>query len=197
MNRLLQLSKILNKRGFETEIFQSGDLASKRVSELVKGHTVGMGSSMTLQSLGIIESIQSCASKLFLHTPGQAGEAERNALTADYFLTSANAISMDGHIVNIDGTGNRVAATCFGPKQVIYLIGKNKITETLDDAIIRAKDTAAKLSKRLNRRTPCVKTGKCEDCLSPDCICSITTIHRKKPYGINLSVFLINEDLGL
>ena len=152
---------------------------------------------MTLECLGLLESLKRNAKEVFFHLPGGAGEAERKALTADFYLTSANAISMDGHIVNIDGTGNRVAATCFGPKQVIYVVGKNKITETLDDAMIRAKNTAVKLAKYFGRRTPCVKTGKCEDCLSTECICSITTIHRKKPYGINISVFLINEELGL
>lgn len=197
MEKLQQLSSILKKRGFETEVFQIGSLASKRVCELINGHIVGVGSSMTLASLGLLNSIKIYAKKVFLHVPGGAGDDERNALTADFYLTSANAISMDGHIVNIDGTGNRVSATCFGPQRVIYVIGKNKITETLDDAMKRAKDTAVKLAKHFNRNTPCVKTGMCEDCLSPGCICSITTIHRKKPYGINVTVFLINEDLGL
>ena len=197
MEKLQQLSEILKKHGFETEVFQFSNLASKRVCEIIKDYTVGVGSSMTLERLGLLESIKNYAKKVFTHIPGRVDEDERNALTSDFYLTSANAISMDGHIVNIDGTGNRVSATCFGPKRIIYLIGKNKVTETLEDAMKRAKDTAVKLAKHFNRKTPCVKTGKCEDCLSPECLCSITTIHRKKPYGINISVFLINEDLGL
>lgn len=118
-------------------------------------------------------------------------------MTADYYLTSANAISLDGNIVNIDGTGNRTAATCFGPKNLIYVIGKNKIANTLEDAMNRAKCSAVELAKRYNRKTPCVVTGKCENCVSPECICAVTTIHRKKPYGINITVILINEDLGI
>lgn len=197
MKRLQLLSRRLNRRGFETEVFESGNLAAQRICEIVDARTVGAGSSMTLESLGLLDSLKTCAKEMFFHLPGGAGEAERNALTADLYLTSANAVSLDGHIVNIDGTGNRVAATCFGPKQVIYLIGKNKVVETLDDAMNRAKDTAVKLAKHYKRRTPCVDSGKCEDCLSPECICSITTIHRRKPYGVDISVFLINEALGL
>ncbi len=197
MGKLQQLSKNLIIRGFEAEIFNNCNLASKRICEIIKDHTVGLGSSMTIERLGLLENIKIYAKNVFPHFPGGAGEDERNALTADYYLTSANAISMDGHIINIDGTGNRVSATCFGPKRVIYLIGKNKITETLNDAMNRAKYTAVKLARHYKRKTPCVITGKCEDCLSPECICSITTIHRKKPYGINISVFLINEELGL
>ena len=170
MKKLQQISEKLKKRGFDTEIFGSGNKASIRICEIVNGCLVGVGSSMTLEYLGLFESLKSNAKEVFFHLPGGAGEVERKALTADFYLTSANAISMDGHIVNIDGTGNRVAATCFGPKQVIYLVGKNKITETLDDAMIRAKNTAVKLAKHYGRRTPCVKTGKCEDCLSTECI---------------------------
>jgi hypothetical protein len=197
LEKLRELSEILKKRGFETEVFQSGSLASRRICEIVKDHTVGVGSSMTLERLNLFENLKNYAKRVFSHSPGKAGEDERKALTADFYLTSANAVSRDGHIVNIDGTGNRVAATCFGPQRVIYLIGKNKITETLDDAMKRARDTAVKLAKHFNRKTPCVKSGRCEDCLSPECVCSVTVIHRKKPEGVDISVFLINEEFGL
>jgi hypothetical protein len=197
MKKLKCLSEKLKRRGFDVEVFESGDAVSRRICEIIKGHTVGFGSSMTLSRLGLHDRIKAYAKQVFPHLAGGAGEEERKALTADFYLTSANAISMDGHIVNIDGTGNRVAATCFGPQRVIYVIGRNKITETLEHAMQRAKDTAVKLAKYFKRKTPCVKTGKCENCLSPQCVCSITTIHRKKPYGIDISVFLINRDFGL
>jgi hypothetical protein len=197
LNKLQKLSRTLQRNGFETEIFQCGKLAAEKVCEMIKDHTVGIGNSMTIETLGLNESIKNYAKQVFPRDLNGSGENERNALFADFYLTSANAISMDGHIVNIDGTGNRVSATCFGPPRTIYLIGKNKITETLDDAMDRAKATAVKLAKHYNRKTPCVKTGKCENCYSPECVCSITTIHRKKPYGINISVFLIDEALGL
>lgn len=197
MQQLEQLSKVLKKRGYESEVFPSGSLVSERICKMVKDHTIGFGNSMTIRRLGLPDSVKNYAKTSFTHIPGGAGQEERRALTADYYLTSANAISMDGHIVNIDGTGNRVAATCFGPGRVIYLIGKNKITETLDEAMKRAKEVAVKLAQYYHRKTPCAITGRCEDCLSAECICSITSIHRKKPYGVDISVFLINEELGL
>jgi len=197
MKQLEQLSKVLKKHGFESEVFSLGSLASERVCEIVKDHTIGFGSSMTIRKLGLLDSVKNYAKTVFTHLPGRGGEEEKKALTADFYLTSANAISMDGHIVNIDGTGNRVSATCFGPGKVIYLVGKNKITKTLDEAMKRAKDTAVKLAKYYHRKTPCAITGKCENCLVDDCLCSLTLIHRKKPYGIDISVFLIDEELGL
>lgn len=197
MEKLQLLANNLRRRGFEVEVYESVDFVSKRICEIVGKATVGLGSSMTLESLGIYDSLKSLATKVFYHLPGGAGDMERKALTSDYYLTSANAVSMDGHIVNIDGTGNRVSATCFGPQKVIYVVGKNKLAPSLEDALIRAKETAVRLAKHFDRKTPCVKTGKCEDCLSKECVCSITTIHRRKPNGINIAVFLINENLGL
>lgn len=132
-----------------------------------------------------------------IHRPGNAGRNERDALSADIFLSSANAVSLDGQIVNIDGTGNRVAATCFGPRHVIFVVGMNKITETLEGAMARAKEAAVKLAIHYRRKTPCVKTGICTDCLSAECICSVMAIHRKNPLGNKVSVFLVAENLGL
>ena len=196
MDTLQELSKTLHRRGFSTEIFTSGTDAASRLRELVHGKTVGYGGSQTLREIGIFDYLEGDAEEVFTHLPGRGEEMERKALCADIFLTSANAITMDGHIVNIDGTGNRVAATCFGPQRVIYFIGRNKIVPTLDDALRRAKEAAVKVARRFERKTPCVTTGSCEECLSPDCVCSITTIHRKKPYGVDITVFLIDEDLG-
>ena len=177
-------------------MFRSGDSAAKRVFEIVKGHSVGYGGSVTCRQLGLFDNAKTLASDVFSHLPGRGGDEERKALCADFFLTSANAVSMDGNIVNIDGTGNRVAATCFGPGNVIYLIGKNKIVPTLNDAFQRAKEAAIAVARHYNKKTPCVVSGKCVECLSPDCVCSITTIHRKCPAGVPISVFLIDEDLG-
>ncbi len=160
--------------------------------------TIGMGNSLSLESLGIRERVVDKVAAVYRHVPGVADDATREALLADIYLTSANAISYDGQIVNIDGTGNRVAATCYGPRQVIYVIGKNKITGSLEEAISRAQNTAAvKNAKRYNRKTPCTVTGKCENCLSPECICSVMTIHRKQPNGLKITVILVNEELGI
>jgi hypothetical protein len=159
--------------------------------------SIGVGNSATVRSMGLYEKLSKISKHIYIHAPVGTEISDRKALTSDYYLTSANAISLDGNIVNIDGTGNRTASTCFGPKNLIYLIGKNKITNTLEDAINRAKETAVKLAKAYNRKTPCVVTGRCENCISPECICAITTIHSKKPYGINITIVLINENLGI
>lgn len=196
MKHISKLSGVLQRRGFEVELFGSGNSAAEHVLEIIKGHTVGYGGSATCKHLGLFDTVKKHASEVFTHLPGRGGIEERKALCADFFLTSANAVSMDGAIVNIDGTGNRVAATSFGPGRVIYLIGKNKIVPTLHDALRRAKEAAIAVARHYNKKTPCVSTGKCEDCLSPDCVCSITTIHRKCPTGVAISVFLIDEALG-
>lgn len=197
MQRLEQVSAELRARGFDTEVFKTGCTAAQRIYALASGHTVGIGSSMTVGHMGIADKIQDHAKRVFRHQPGGKGQDERDALTADIYLTSANAVSMDGHIVNIDGTGNRVAATCFGPRRVVYLVGKNKVMDTLAEALSRAKATAVRLAKHFHRKTPCTVTGKCEECQSPECVCSVTVIHRRRPDGINVSVFLIDEELGL
>ena len=194
---LYNLKNNLIRRGFTSEVYESPNELLNDIRVLAENKTVGYGGSATLQSLGIISAVEKNAEEVYSHLPGQYGDEERSALTADLFFTSANAITEQGEIVNIDGTGNRVAATCFGPGKVVYVIGSNKITADLPSALERAKAAAVKVAVKFNRNTPCVKTGKCEDCLSPDCVCSVTTIHRKKPYGVDVSVLLIDGEYGL
>ncbi len=200
--RLLSLSKTLKSRGFQVEVCedikQAAELVHQIIDKCVPVGSIGFGNSITVKSAGLHESLSKFTKETYIHVPAAGTEdIDRKALTADFYLTSANAISLDGHIVNIDGNGNRTAATCFGPKHVIYLIGKNKITTNLEEAMLRAKDAAVQNAKRYNRNTPCVKSGKCINCISPECVCSVTTIHRKKPYGINMTIILINEAAGL
>jgi len=190
-----------NKRGFNTVVCNDKQEAVHFVLEMFPVNNdmiIGMGNSLTLETLGLKDIWAEKVSAVYQHTPGCPDEETKKALLADLYLTSANAVSNDGQIVNIDGTGNRVAATCYGPKQVIYVIGKNKIAESLEEAVKRARNTAAvKNAKRYNRKTPCVITGKCEDCLSAECLCSVMTIHRKPPYGLKTTVILVNEDMGI
>lgn len=195
------VKKTFIKRGFNTVICND----RKEVLDYILGNfpvdnnmIIGMGNSLTLESLGIKNILMKQVSAIYQHALGSSDEETRKALLADIYLTSANAVSLDGHIVNIDGTGNRTAATCYGPKQVIYVIGKNKIAPTLEEAIKRAKNIAAVgNAKRYNRRTPCQVTGKCEDCLSPECICGVMTIHRRRPLGLQVTIIFVNEELGI
>ena len=130
-------------------------------------------------------------------------ESERSVVyqkagSADWYITSANAVTEGGELVNIDGAANRVSALCFGVKKIVYIIGKNKIAPTLEAAIYRAKNVAAPLNaKRLNKKTPCAVTGRCHDCNSPDCICNVTTItHHPTKYQTEVHVVIAGEDLG-
>lgn len=195
------LRKNFEKRGFHTVVCNDKQEATHFILEtfpINQNMIIGMGNSLTLEALGIKEIWNNETTSIYQHAPNSLEDETKKALLADIYLTSANSVSYDGQIVNIDGTGNRTAATCYGPKQVIYVIGKNKITESLEEAIKRARNTAAvKNAKRYNRKTPCAITGKCEDCLSPECICGVMTIHRKQPLGLKITVVLVNEELGL
>ncbi|MGF7144658.1 L-lactate utilization protein LutB [Anaerotaenia torta] len=190
----------LKKRGFNTAVCDNKQEAATFILETFPANqdmVIGMGNSLTLDALGIEEVWSEKFIHIYRHVPGSPDDETRQALLADLYFTSANAISYEGHIVNIDGTGNRTAATCYGPKQVIYVVGKNKIARSLEEAIERAQNIAAvKNAKRYNRKTPCSITGKCEDCLSPECICSVMTIHRRQPRGLKITVILVNEELG-
>jgi L-lactate utilization protein LutB len=131
-------------------------------------------------------------------SPQERTELMRKALLCDTFLASSNAVSEDGQLVNIDGFGNRVAAMCYGPKQVIVLAGMNKVAKTLVDAQVRARTIAApcNIQRLAEAKTPCSETGACADCRSPESICSyIVTTRLCRPAG-RIKVILIGKDLG-
>jgi hypothetical protein len=118
------------------------------------------------------------------------------SLMAEYYITSSNAVTKDGKLVNMDGFGNRVAAISCGPKQVLIVVGTNKIVNDVDEGIERIKEIAAPLNaKRLNKNTPCVESGICEDCDSPERICRVISIVTR-PYENRVTIYLIDEELG-
>lgn len=164
--------------------------------------TVGIGGSWTLIKLGIADKLETRGNTVYdHHKPGLSTEESlyirRKQLTCDVFLTSSNAITEDGKLVNTDGTGNRVAAMMFGPKKVIVLAGVNKIVANLAEGQERVRMTAAPLNnKRLNRPNPCVKTGYCVDCQGPTRICNITTVIHKQPTASDIHVWVVGEELG-
>jgi L-lactate utilization protein LutB len=194
------LRENLRKRGFHAVVCDDLQETARFIIETfpVNDHMIiGMGNSLTLEALGIKRIWEEQALTVYQHKPDSSEDETKKALLADIYLSSANAISSDGQIVNIDGTGNRTAATCYGPKQLIYVIGKNKIAASLEKAVERARNIAAvQNAKRYNRKTPCTLTGKCEDCLSPECICGVMTIHRRRPNGLKITVILVNEEAG-
>jgi hypothetical protein len=124
-------------------------------------------------------------------------EMRKKAAGSDYYLLSANAITCDGEIVNTDGSGNRVASMMFGPKNVIFIIGKNKIVADYTAAVDRIRNVASPLNaKRLNYNTPCAVLGYCTDCAHPQRMCSVTGIIHRPPSSVKMRVILVNEDLG-
>lgn len=191
----------LEKKGYAVRCFQTAAEASIYLVEELAGKTVGFGGSMTLKEMGLYEKLGASSTVYWHWNPGESlPDAMGGAARAEVYLSSANGISEDGQIVNIDGTGNRVAATIFGHRKVIFVIGKNKIAPTPEAAIERARNIAAPLNaRRLARKTPCAsEAGKqeCVDCAAVERICSVLSVFYRKPGGADYEVILIDEDLG-
>ena len=193
----------LKKNGFDAHFYSNGEEAKKGVMDMISGYeTFGFGGSDTVRSLGLVDELASMGKTLYDHwkedlSPEESMNYRLNQGRCDCFLCSANAISLTGEIVNIDGVGNRVAASMFGPKKVVIISGMNKVTTDLDSAMKRAKEVAAPLrAKDFNINPPCIETGTCNDCHSPQRICNITTILHRKPMMTDMSVILVSENLG-
>ena len=198
-----RMIKNLNRRNMEVFYCPSGKEASKKVSELIAdGSTVTWGGTATVRDLGIPEALKSRGTLEVLdrdlaETPEEKEAIYLRAFTADVYLTSANAISEDGVIVNIDGNGNRVAAISWGPKKVIFVIGLNKVAQTVEAALARARSTASPINaQRFDINTPCRTDGTCHNCNSPESICSYVHILRNSRNKGRHVVVLVGEDLG-
>ena len=186
------------KRGYEVHVFDTASQAVDYIVDTVKNTTVGIGGSQTVKDMGLYERL--CENnQVFWHWMENTMDVRNKANNADVYLVSANGVSENGDIVNIDGCGNRIAATSFGTQRLIYIIGENKIVPTMEDAIWRARNVAAPPNaKRLNRKTPCaVKGDKCYDCASPDRICKVMSVSMYKPEGVaKAEVIIVKESLG-
>lgn len=166
--------------------------------------TASFGDSMTAQALGVVDQVREWTGSGFIHTfePGVARaeilERRRQALLADLFVTGANAVTLDGKLVNLDMVGNRIAGLMFGPRRVLVCAGRNKLSLDLAAAMHRVKSLAAPMNALRHRvKTPCVKTGRCMDCKSPERICNTWSILEKcHPKG-RIAVLLADADLGL
>ena len=196
------LIKALSLRHFDAYYCASSSEAAEKILSLIpQTDVVSWGGSMTMEALGVIDRVKKGGWRVIDRSTAQSQEEKieimRRALLCDTYLTGANAISEDGEIVNVDGNGNRVAAMTFGPKSVIVACGMNKVVKTAEDAISRARNTAAPVNaQRFNIRTPCKTTGSCADCKSTDSICSyIVRTRLCKPAG-RIKVVLVGETLG-
>ena len=203
-NTLLAKTVISNleKRHFEAYYCPTTAEALQKALQLIpEGSSVGWGGSVTIREMGLTKAIHernyTVIDRDLAKSPEETAELQRKCLTTDYFITSTNAMSEDGILVNIDGNGNRLAAICFGPKNVIVICGINKITQNLDAAISRARFTAAPINAgRFDIKTPCKVSGKCHNCTSPDCICSEVLITRTSRPANRVKVIIVGEDCG-
>ena len=196
------LVKNLKSRHFEAYYCDTKEEAlAKALTLIPEGDSVGWGGSMTCQEIGLMDAVRAGnfhpIDRDACETPEEREEAMHRALVADTFLTGANAISLDGQMVNIDGNGNRVAAIVYGPKQVIVVAGMNKVEDSLDAAINRARTVAAPMNQqRFGHPNPCGVTGSCADCKSETCICNHILVTRHcRPVG-KIKFVLVGEDLG-
>lgn len=194
--------KNMKRRNIEAYYADSKEEAITKIISLINnGSSISWGGSMTLEAMNLFEKLAENKSYKLLDrskvTSEQVPTLYHEALSCDYYLMSSNAITLDGKLINIDGTGNRVAALIYGPKNVIIVAGMNKIALNEQEALSRVRNIASPLNAlRLNRNTPCVKTGSCHDCLSSDCICMQTVITRNSREKDRIKVILIGESLG-
>jgi L-lactate utilization protein LutB len=206
--RLADVKAALEANNFEVFLAEGAGEAKRIVEEeiipKIGARRISWGGSVTFQATGLYDAIKGNPDFEILDTydtslsPEEKVQRRREALLVDLFITGTNAVTETGMLVNLDMTGNRVAAITFGPKNVVILVGRNKIVPDLDEAMYRIKNYAGPANAmRLDMKTPCVKTSYCEDCTSPDRICNTWTITEKSSPKGRVRVVLINEDMGL
>ena len=198
-----QVIKNLKKRHMDGYYCKTSQEAVLLASSLMAaGSSVTWGGCMTMKEIGLLDEIKSRDDLVVMDradtkTPEEVDALYRKAFSADTFIMSANAITLDGELLNIDGTGNRVAALIYGPKQVLVIAGMNKVCKDLDEAMTRVRNIASPPNCiRLDKKTPCASTGVCGDCLSADCICNqiVTTRNSRDPQRIK--VILVEGSWG-
>lgn len=205
--------KSLTANGFDARLAQTRLEAKEIMLEMIPRNTlVGVADSVTLRQIGILEALEQRGNEIINpFVPEMTAGIEkdpvkrrefinmiRKTFGSDVFVTGSNTVTMDGNIVNIDRNGNRVAGIVYAAPKVILAIGRNKIVEDVNAAIDRIKNVLApEHAKQKGYKTPCAEKGRCYDCDSRDRLCNITLILEKKPLNTDISVVLINEDLGL
>ena len=172
--------------------------ALKKALELIpEGSSIAMGGCRSAHEIGLIKALEAGNYNYIDRDKMDARAGLLAAYDADIFLSSANAITSDGVMVNIDGNSNRVSCIAQGPRKVVFIVGLNKVCADIDDAMKRARNIAAPCNaQRFNIKTPCKETGKCFDCKSPDTICCQFLITRYSKHTDRIHVILVNEDLG-
>lgn len=193
----------LERNGFTVRYFQTSEDAKEALlAEIKPEESVGFGGSVTVDQLGIYEALEQQGNTLYWNwksgpDPEVSKEMRKRAMTTDVYISSTNAITQDGRLVNIDGTGNRLAGLLFGHDRNYVIAGVNKIEKNLDEAMIRVKNIASpKNNQRLAYNNPCTVTGKCSNCDSPTRICRATLVLDRQPSAQKTILYLIGESLG-
>lgn len=205
--RMQAVKEALEANSFDVYLADNKDLAKKMAYDTIipamAPKTIAWGGSMTFLGTRLYEALKNDPRYSVLDTydkdlsAQQAIQRRRESLLVDLFITGTNAVTANGQLVNLDMIGNRVAGLTFGPKNVLVLVGRNKIVPDLEAAMARVKDYAAPVNvMRLDKKTPCRQTGRCEQCSSPDRICNTWTITEKSFPKQRIKVVLINAELG-
>ncbi len=200
--RAQELIRNIQRRHCEAWYCDTREEALAKALELIpEGSVVGWGGAASAMQIGLPQALNAgnyvTLDRDKLKTFEEREELAHECFRADFFLTGANALSMDGQMVNIDGNGNRVAAIIYGPKNVLVIAGMNKVCDSVEDAVRRARTVAAPINQqRFLGKTPCTVTGQCGDCLSDNCICNQIVITRNSRVPGRIKYILVGEDLG-
>ncbi|MCR5249886.1 MAG: lactate utilization protein [Lachnospiraceae bacterium] len=200
-NELLayKVIKGLKSRNMDAYYAEDREAALKKALELIpEGSSIAMGGCMSAREIGLVDAVQDPKYRFIDRDKAEDKRAAMlQAYDADVFLSSANAITEDGVIINIDGNSNRVSAIAQGPKKVLFIVGMNKVCSDVDAAMKRARNVAAPINaQRFGLSTPCAETGSCMNCKSPDTICCQFLITRFSRHEGRINVILVNDDLG-
>ena len=193
-----KVEQALKDRGYAVSTFFTAQEAAAYLDRKIDGKTVGFGGSVTLQDMGLYELL-SRHNTVIWHWKSKDPAARRDALMTQIYISSVNGLAQTGEMVNIDGSGNRVAATLFGHEKVYFVIGRNKLAPTYEEALWRARNIAGpKNARRLGLKTPCaIKADRCYDCKSPDRICRGLVTLWSPMLDMAAEVLLVDEDLGM
>ena len=192
----------LKKRNMEGYFYEDSASCVRAILDMIPdGSSISWGGSASVQESGMMDALKNGNYELIdrslAKTPEEQREIYGRTVMSDYYFMSTNAITYEGELVNIDGNGNRVACLIHGPRHVIIIAGMNKVTTTLEGAFERARTMACPPNAvRLDKKTPCAATGKCGNCLSPDCFCNQIVVTRRSGHTGRIKVFLVAEDLG-
>lgn len=202
--RAQTIIKGLEKRNMEGVFCETKeDALAKALSYIEEGSSVTWGGSMSISEIGLMDAVKNGNYEIIDRSVAKNYDEQRvifsKAVLADYYLMSSNAITLDGELINIDGTGNRVACLTYGPKNVIMIVGMNKVVNDVEDGIKRVRNFASPPNTlRLGLKTPCSMTGRCGDCYGDTCICSQIVVTRRQSAAMRgrIKIILVGESLG-